>query len=523
VAPRLRRRHARATGRASAPDRARPREEPTIATTSLTRRRPESLLDLLARIGGAAWATLTSVRFAVLLILLIAVAGVIGSLVRQFPAAVLHDPAGYAREVADMHARWDGIAPFGVRIGPAMVELFDRLGLFRIFSASWFVLLLVVLVIAIVCCTLDRTPRLWRQVQPGRVDQPLPFFDVRLSDRAVLEGVSLSPDQVAGALRRRRFRVQRRASETDGSTSWVQGDRNQYSKLATLLHHLGLILFLVGGAVTVTMGFETVVFVGEGQTAPVQPVGTPRNLLVKVNSFRMPLHADGSPADFVTDLSVYQDGAQVARKEIRVNDPLEVQGFVFHQNTFGPAVDLTIHHPDGGLVWTGPLLLDDQVAGFPSGFMTIPGSEVGILAVLTRTADGLGALVLQGVGLPTLIDDGAAGQVEGTDLFRVVVGLGGTVDPDAAGGYAITWDRAGAWTGMVIKNDPGAPVIWLAFLLLITGLSLTFYFPRRRAWVRLDGNVARVAVVADRYVDTERELRGVVEELQARAGAAGTA
>ena len=465
-----------------------------------------------------AWATLTSVRFAVLLILLIAVAGVIGSLVRQFPAAVLHDPAGYAREVSDMHVRWDGIAPFGVRIGPAMVEVFDRLGLFRIFSASWFVLLLVVLVIAIVCCTLDRTPRLWRQVQPGRVDQPLSFFDPRLTDRAALDGIGLPAEMVSAALRRRHFRVQRRAVEADGAVTVIQGDRNQYAKLATLLTHLGLIMFLAGGAVTVAMGFETVVFVGEGQTAPVQPVGTPRNLLVKVNSFQAPTHPDGSFADFVTDLSVFQDGQEVARKQIRVNDPLEVQGFVFHQNTFGPAVDLTIHDPDGGLVWTGPLLLDDQVAGFPSGFMTIPGSDLGLLAVLTRTADGVSALVLQGVGLPTVLADGASGQVEGTDLFRVVVGLGGTVDPSAAGGYAVTWDRAGAWTGMVIKNDPGAPVIWIAFVFLIVGLSLTFYFPRRRAWVRIEGDDVRVAVIADRYVDTERELRAVVEELRARAG-----
>lgn len=440
---------------------------------------------------------------------------------RQFPAAVLHDPSGYARELSDMHVRWDGISVLGVRIGPAMVDVFDRLGFFRIFSASWFVLLLVVLVIAIVCCTLDRTPRLWRQTRPGRVDQPLAFFDPRLPDRAALDGVALSVDQVAGALRRRHFRVQRRALEADGSVTVIQGDRNQYHKLATLLTHLGLILFLAGGAVTVALGFETVVFVGEGQTAPVQPVGTPRNLLVKVNSFQAPTHPDGSFADFVTDLSVYQDGTEVARKQIRVNDPLEVQGYVFHQNTFGPAVDLTIHDRDDGLVWTGPMLLDDQVAGFPSGFMTIPGSDVGVLAVLTKTADGVGALVLQGVGLPTVVDDGAAGQVEGTDLFRVVVGLGGTVDPTAAGGYAITWDRAGAWTGMVIKNDPGAPVIWSAFLFLITGLCLTFYFPRRRAWVRIEHGVVRVAVLADRYVDTERELRGVVEELRVRATVAG--
>jgi cytochrome c biogenesis protein len=308
-------------------------------------------------------------------------------------------------------------------------------------------------------------------------------------------------------------------TDADSSVAWVQGDRNQYSKLATLLTHLGLILFLAGGAVTVAWGFETVVFVGEGQTAPVQPVGTPRNLLVKVNSFQAPTRPDGTFADFVTDLSVFQDGKEIARKSIRVNDPLEVQGYVFHQNTFGPSVDLTIRDPDGGLVWTGPMLLDDQLAGFPSGFMTIPGSAEGVLAVLTKTADGVAALVLQGVGIPEVTDDGGPGQVEGTDLYRVVVGLGGTVDPTATDGYSITWDRSGAWTGMVIKNDPGATVIWVAFLFLITGLVLSFYFPRRRVWVRVEGDELRVAVLADRYVDTERELRALVEELRIRAGA----
>src|SRR4029078_1349259 len=128
----------------------------------------------------------------------------------------------------------------------------------------------------------------------------------------------------------------------------------------------------------------------------------------------------------------------------------------------------------------------------------------------------------QGVGLPNVEDDGAGGQGDGTDLFRVVVGLGGTVAPSAEGGYALTWDRAGAWTGMVIKNDPGAPVIWIAFLALITGLCLTFYFPRRRAWVRFDGAALRVPALAARYVDPDRELRGVVEELRVRAGAAPT-
>ncbi len=430
---------------------------------------------------------------------------------------MLHDPAGYARQLADMHARWDGNQVLGIRIGPAMVDLFDTLGFFRIFSSVWFVGVLVVLVVAIICCTLDRTPRLWRSVQPGIVDQPLPFFDPRLPERVVVEHNRLSADDVAGVLRHRRFKV-RRATSADGATHWLQGDRNQYFKLTTLLTHLGLILFLVGGAVTVTFGFETVVFVGEGQTAPVQPVGTRDNLLVRVNSFRNPVFQNGKPADYVTDLSVFQNGVQVARKDIRVNDPLEVQGFVFHQNTFGPSVDMTIYDPSGQLVWTGPMLLDDTIGGFPSGFSTIPGSDVGILAVLTRTADGTPALLLQGAAQT----DGAG---TAPSLFRALIGVGGTADPGLTEGYAITWDGSSAWTGMVIKNDPGAPIIWIAFLCLISGLVMTFYLPRRRAWIRLDSDTLRLAMLGDRYVDLPRELSRLMDDLSpgggGLAGAAG--
>jgi hypothetical protein len=54
----------------------------------------------------------------------------VGTLVQQFPAFALHDPGAYAQQLADMHARWDGISVAGVRIGPGMVDLFDRVGFF---------------------------------------------------------------------------------------------------------------------------------------------------------------------------------------------------------------------------------------------------------------------------------------------------------------------------------------------------------------------------------------------------------
>jgi cytochrome c biogenesis protein len=476
---------------------------------------------VLARAGAAAWRLLTDVRFAVVLIILIALSGLVGIFVRQFPVTAADDPARYALELAATRAAWEDIAPLGWSVGPALADLFDAVGLFGVFSSPWFLLLMTVLTISIVCCTLDRTPRLWRTAHDVRVVQPDAFFDPERGQRALLETADAGSDRhatqqaVESAFRERHFR-RRRTAEV-GGVLYVYGDRNQYQKLATLLTHAGLVLFLAAGALTVASGFETVVFVGEGQTAPVRPIGTPGNLLVKVHDFASPRRPDGSFADFSTNLSVYRDGREVAREVIRVNDPLTVDGYVFHQNTFGPSAELVIRDATGELVWDGPLLLDDEILGRPQGFMTIPGADVGLVAVLDEARDGTPLLVMQGIG-PA---DAVTG--EGETLFLVTVPSGVSTDPEVTAGHSIEWAGVGAWTGMVVKNDPGQMVVWLAFGCLIAGLVLTFYFPRRRAWARVEGGRVALAFLADRYVDRDREFGLLVVAVERRIHATGSA
>jgi len=90
----------------------------------------------LARIGAALWRLLTDVRFAVLLITLLALSGLVGMLIRQFPITAADDPARYAAELATMHAAWDSLPA-----GSFIVDSFDTLGLFSVFSTPWFLLL----------------------------------------------------------------------------------------------------------------------------------------------------------------------------------------------------------------------------------------------------------------------------------------------------------------------------------------------------------------------------------------------
>ena len=72
------------------------------------------------------------------------------------------------------------------------------------------------------------------------------------------------------------------------------------------------------------------------------------------------------------------------------------------------------------------------------------------------------------------------------------------------------------YTLLIAKKDPGQGLVWLAFVSLITGITISFYLPRRRVWARLapDG---RLGIVwrSDRYVDVEREFGRLLDDLVA--------
>jgi cytochrome c biogenesis protein len=437
----------------------------------------------------------------VLQIIVLALLAVIGMTLRQLPSFAFRSPADYANAMAEIHARYD--AP----LGTGVVDVLERLQLFQVFSSTWFSIGLVVLVISIVACTLDRTPRLWRQVSDVRVVQPDPFFDPKLPDRAALAGVSA--EQIRRVLRRNRFRV-REASTPDGH--FLYGDRNQYSKLATLVSHLGLILFLVAAAITSRLGDEQGLVVAEGDSLTVQPIGTPGLLLVRNLGFEAPGFETGQPTDFTTDLAVYRDGTEVARKTIRVNDPLSVGGYTFHQNGFGPAPDLVLRDEAGSVLWSGPVPLTEQAAGFPFGTLSVPGRDIGLQLLLQRAADGRGIVLVLPYRVVGTLPDGTA-DVE--ELVPLALARGETQTAPGID-FSVELRTFTDFTLLIAKNDPGQGLVWLAFGALIVGLAITFYLPRRRVWTRLSPS-GQLAIVgrSDRYVDFDREFGRLLGDLVA--------
>ncbi len=463
----------------------------------------------LARAGRGIYGLLTSVPFAVLQIVAIALAGVVGIVLPQLPSIAFRSTADYTQQMDVIRARLDP------SIGAGAVAFLERLQFFRVFSAWWFTLLLALLAVSIVVCTLDRTPRLWRQSRHVRVRQPDAFYEPALADRAVI-ATGLVADDVRAALRRARFRV-REAEAADG-TRYLYGDRHQYVKMATLISHAGLVGFLLAAAVTSRFGFETGLLLPVGQAIPVESIGTAGLISVKNLAFQDPQDSTGRFTDFTTDLAVYQDGREIARKTIRVNDPLSAAGYTFHQNFFGPAIDLTVRERSGGLLWSGPVPLDATAGGLPTGQLVVPGRDAVIQLVLAHpgTATPLFVVAVQ----PTALD--AAGNPSAYQtLFQGLAGPGDSAAP-ANVDFNVTVDAISAYSGIIVRRDPGAPLVWASFLLLLLGLAITFYFPRRRVWARVDpAGEVRLAAHADRYVDLRREFGSLLADLVGRRRPAG--
>ena len=127
-------------------------------------------------------------------------------------------------------------------------------------------------------------------------------------------------------------------------------------------------------------------------------------------------------------------------------------------------------------------------------------------------ADGVGELVV----LPYRITGtGADGTPTVENLEPFLLERGGSHQP-AGQDFSVGLKDFSDYTLLIAKHDPGQGLIWVAFLLLIAGITITFYLPRRRVWARLapDGRLGLVWR-SDRYVDVEREFGRLLDDLVA--------
>src|SRR2546426_10446660 len=273
----------------------------------------------------AVWWLFTSVRFAIVLLAVLSAISLVGVLLPQVPAAMRGDVM--------LETAWLGSkeGTFGFLTDPM-----DRLGLFDLFHARWFAVLLAITAVSTGAYVISRFAGVWASITGPRMRVPDRYFDIAPNRLHAAEGIDAG--KLSALLRRARYRVE--CFEEPGAT-YLFADRFQWAQLASLLTHAAVIVFILAAVVSRVDAFSSPLFLSEGSTLPVFPVRDANQMQVELVDAHGEFAADGRPLDYRSDLIIYERGEEVERCVSTVNSPCSYNGYRFYQSAyfgFGAAV-----------------------------------------------------------------------------------------------------------------------------------------------------------------------------------------
>ncbi len=484
------------------------------------------------------WRQLTSMRVALLLLMLLALAALPGTFFPQAP----QDPAGVATYRADH---------------PELATWLERLGLFDIYASPWFAAIYLLLFISLIGCILPRTASHVRALRaaPTRIPRRFTRFPVR--DSAT---VAAPPEQVAAAARRalgRRFRV---ASGEEG----ISAERGYLRETGNIVFHLSLVGVLIALGAGQMLSYRGQAVVVEGRSFA--------NALVDYDSFtpgtlfdedELPPFTftldeltseftwDAQARDFAAHVSVTEPDGSTYEDVIRVNYPINAAGANIYLAGNGFAPHLTVRDATGEVAFSQPVpFLPEDDFYTSRGVVKVPD-----------VAPGLDQLGLTGYLLPSAVaDEGGVRSVhpqpnnplivlelytgdlgldrgvpqnvyeldttqmtqvmDGAEPATVLIEPGQVVDlPDGLG--SVELESLPRFAAIDLRYDPSLTLLLVSALLAMAGLAASLFVPRRRLWVRItagdDGRTVVEAAALARGDDPglEPELERVMTAVRA--------
>jgi cytochrome c biogenesis protein len=527
---------------------------------------PDGFRGSLRRSVSLVWRTLRSMRTAIVLLLMLATAAMVGSLLPQLPVS----PQRVAAYQVDH---------------PFFGTFFNAIGAFDVFGSWWFALITALLFVSLVACLL---PRSRAQIRAAR-QKPLQARELDAFPSFAERPVTLPPDRAASAaaavLRRKRFRVAQ-----EPATNSVAAEKGALREIGSLAFHWAFLVLLVAvilGKGTGYVGHATIV---EGETwtdARLNYNGDLRTgrffrddfsgTSITLLDYRDAFRTSGIPMDFNSDVRLTTpDGSQTADETVRINHPVVFNGIRIYQFGFGWAADVTIRQGsrvlyDGSVVlgqqsapgenplaqpWVGVVkltTLDPQVAIvlqlFPSLAAYVQSLTTGVPQPMTDASNPFmsyqvwqGRFVdpsVSGVDTRYMHRTSAGGIGQGwtvnVDKGCIVDGLDPNVPSQLAGlacphaigpgQLTMTFPGVNQYSTLQISHDATVGWVLLAAILIVLGLLPALYVSRRKVWVRArprdGGSIVQVGGFALQRKDSfEEEFRTIVDAIVRASGGA---
>lgn len=475
------------------------------------------------------WRQLTSMRTALVLLLLLAIASIPGSIFPQRSQNPLKVTEYY-------------------KSNPDLAKWLDRLSLFNVYSSSWFSAIYILLFISLIGCVVPRT---WEHFKSARALPPLTPKNLdRLEEFIEIQSTKSEAEllQIAeSSLRSRRYRIRRLPDSIGAEKGFIRETGN-------LLFHLSLILLLVGVAYGSLGGMRADVIVSEGETftnvaTSYDSLNTgglfgiddipPFTITVQKFSAKYDL-VTNAPQDYELRARVVDEPGKEGRDVVvKVNKPLTFGATRVYLQANGYSPIVTVKDKSGAVVLRGAIPFLPQDGNLTSiGAIKVPdmSPQLGFVAKFLPTAERTaerGGFSTFPEALKPLLDLAAWSGDLGLDsgipqsVYRIntegmnQIGLAALSPGETwtlpGGVGSITFDGFTPWVNLQVVRDPGKTYSLVGAILILLGLLVSLFGRRHRIWVRVskkDGDTIVQIAGLTRSPGLDEEIKTLARTLE---------
>jgi cytochrome c biogenesis protein len=467
-----------------------------------------------------AWRQLTSMRTALILLMMLGVAAVPGSVIPQRTSNPI--------AVRDFFEKHPGTAPF-----------YDKLSLFDVYGSPWFSAIYILLFISLIGCVL---PRAVEHFHAMRAQPPVtPRNLIRMEHHSTFSVQGDALEVAHKWFKKNRFRT--RITEDS-----ISAEKGYLRETGNLLFHLSLILILVGVSFGSLFGLQGEAIVNTGERFVNVPTSYDTLTLGKLTQdsdlspFTITVDKfvakydpkTNMPQDYTTYVTTSLNG--VTKKQIiKVNSPLTFGSTRVYLQANGYSPVVTVRDSLGKVSFQGPVTFLPQDGNLRSiGAIKVPDADpaVGFVASFlptyerTKTMGGvsiypelLNPRLLFSVWSGDLgLDSGIPQSVYRIDTAKMKnLGLGsvGIGETFKYPGGTITLEGVEPWVNLQFVEDRGKGFALAGAVFAILGLLTSLYGRRRRIWVRVTGSQVEVAALSKNNAPgLEAEVANLVESMK---------
>ncbi|MBM3731293.1 MAG: cytochrome c biogenesis protein ResB [Actinobacteria bacterium] len=464
------------------------------------------------------WRQLTSMRTALILLLLLGIAAIPGSI---FPQRT-QNPLQVKQYFID---------------NPSLAPWLDRFSFFEVYSSPWFSAVYLLLFISLIGCVLPRSIEHAKAI--GAKPPLTPKYLDRLDHFTEIKKIDL--DLAEKYLKSKGFRIRR-------ETNSISAEKGYARESGNLLFHLSLVLVLIGVGIGSLLGSRGDAILNVGDRFINTPTSydilgfgkfqaedslSPFSITVK--DFQAQYDSvTNSPIDYTLTVSTANPvGSAEDIKIIKVNQPLAYGNTKIYLQANGYSPSVIIKDKQGKVVFEGPTPFLPQDSNLSSiGAIKVPDMDpqIGFVGSFLPTADRdpvrggfssypevLDPRLLFSIWKGDLgLDSGVPQSVYRIDTSKMErIGLKALALNESFdfGEGSITFTGWNSWVNLQIVSDPGKIYSLVGAILAISGLLISLFTRQRRIWVKQGRGTQIAGLSKNEIPGLDDEIRDLVKEL----------